>query len=242
MKNILNALNKQNLNFSSQQETINIVFIGDSVTHGAFECYINENNTIGVKFDYEWVYHFKLKKLLNMIFPAARINIINAGINGDNSRNGYKRLEKDVLRYDPKLVVVCYGLNDVHNGIEGIDIFSSSLRGIFNKLKTNDIETIYLSPNMMNTYVSKFLKNDILINIAHKTAELQNSGVMDLYMKTAIDICEEESITFCDCYKIWKNMHKAGVDVTSLLSNYINHPIREMHDIFAYSLFKTIIS
>lgn len=241
MKKILDVLSKQTLK-SLQMETINIAFLGDSVTHGAFESYLEKDNKIGVIFDHEAVYHFKLKKLLNRIFPAARINIINAGIGGDNARNGLKRLEKDVLRYDPRLVVVCYGLNDVHNGKEGIDIFSTSLRGIFKKLKENDIETIYMTPNMMNTYVSNFLKGDLLISIAHKTGELQNSGVMDLYMKTAIDICIEESITFCDCYKIWKNMYKAGADVTSLLSNYINHPTREMHDIFAYSLFETIIS
>jgi len=241
MKKILEVLSRQYQN-PLQMDTINIAFLGDSVTHGAFESYMKEDNRIGVIFDHEAVYHFKLKKLLNRIFPAARINIINAGIGGDNAQNGLKRLENDVIRYDPKLVVVCYGLNDVHNGREGIDIFSSSLRGIFNKLKEKEIETIYMSPNMMNTYVSNFLKGDLLINIAHKTAELQNSGVMDFYMKTARDVCVEESITFCDCYQVWKNIYKAGADVTLLLSNYINHPTREMHDIFAYSLFETIIS
>lgn len=38
-----------------------------------------------------------------------------------------------------------------------------------------------------------------------------------------------------------EKMAKAGVDTTSLLSNDINHPTREMHYLFAYELVKMII-
>ena len=237
---ILRLLKEQCLNYE-KSSPLNMVFIGDSVTHGAFECYITENNKIGVYYDFEAVFHSRLKRYLNMIFPAARINIINAGISGDDSKHGLERLKRDVVSYSPGLVVVCFGLNDVQKGIPGIESYTNSLQGIFKILSENQIETIFLTPNMLNTYVSKSIKDDMLMEIAQKTSELQNNGVMDLYMEAARDICSSEAMQICDCYKIWNKLHASGADVTSLLSNYINHPTREMHDIFAFSLFKTIL-
>ena len=168
--------------------------------------------------------------------------MINAGICGDGSVHGLERLDRDVLSYSPSLAVICFGLNDVHQGMTGIGHYTSTLQGIFKKLKENDTEAIFLTPNMMNTYVSGFLKEAILIDVARGTAELQNDGTMDTYMEAACDICNDAAIPVCDCYKVWKSLHKAGADVTSLLSNYINHPAREMHSIFSSSLFNTIIN
>lgn len=38
--------------------------------------------------------------------------VINAGVPGDTTFEGLKRLENDVLRHDPKLVIVTLGAND----------------------------------------------------------------------------------------------------------------------------------
>ena len=46
-------------------------------------------------------------------------------------------------------------------------------------------------------------------------------------------------ITVCDCYAQWKELSKTQ-DVTMLLANRINHPTREMHALFADSLFAAI--
>ena len=35
-------------------------------------------------------------------------------------------------------------------------------------------------------------------------------------------------------------MFDGGVDITDLLSNYLNHPTRELHWLFAYSLVHTM--
>ena len=64
---------------------------------------------------------------------------------------------------------------------------------------------------------------------------------MDAYLKSAIALCEEKNVAVCDCYKNWKAMKAAGVDVTSMLSNDINHPTRELHIMFAYELVKTML-
>ena len=46
-------------------------------------------------------------------------------------------------------------------------------------------------------------------------------------------------ITVCDVYSKWKKLAET-TDTTLLLANRINHPTREMHDLFADSLFETI--
>ena len=52
--------------------------------------------------------------------------------------------------------------------------------------------------------------------------------------------CEEaEIVAVCDVYSKWKEMAKTK-DTTLLLANRINHPTREMHQLFADSLFETI--
>jgi len=49
------------------------------------------------------------------------------------------------------------------------------------------------------------------------------------------------SVPVCDCYSLRKKMQSAGIDITMLLSNDINHPLREMHMMFAYELVKMIL-
>ena len=64
---------------------------------------------------------------------------------------------------------------------------------------------------------------------------------MDLHIARAKELCEELGVPVCDCYALWKQMASAGVDTTSLLSNDVNHPTREMHYMFAYELVKLIL-
>ena len=98
-----------------------------------------------------------------------------------------------------------------------------------------------MTPNMMNTDSSKVSPGSILEPLAEVFAKRQNGGVFDAYMDAARLVCAEEKIALCDCYRIWKNMYDCGVDTTNLLSNGLNHPVREMHDLFAWQLVHTIL-
>src|SRR5690606_28643373 len=96
------------------------------------------------------VYHNKLKQKLNMLFPAAPINILNVGISGDTAEGGLKRLNRDIIRHEPDLVVVCYGLNDSGQGIARAEAYGSALKEIFLQLKKTDSQVIFMTPNMKN--------------------------------------------------------------------------------------------
>jgi len=123
----------------------------------------------------------------------------------------------------------------------GTDAYREGLRSIFRQLREHHIETIFMTPNMMCTYSSPQLTSEWLLNMGERCAAAQNNGQMDAFMQAAVEACRQEKVTLCDCYSDWKKLEKAGADITYLLANYLNHPTREMHRLFAERLFETIL-
>ena len=114
--NITKLLNEKQKSLSGAKP-ITIAFLGDSVTQGCFECYTTSNTSFDTVFDYKSAYSTRVREILNTLYPTVQVNIINSGISGDSAPNGLKRIERDVLSYNPDLVVVSYGLNDSVFGI-----------------------------------------------------------------------------------------------------------------------------
>ena len=219
---------KLNLDYEGLIEhgPITIVAFGDSVTHGA----------VGAgEIDYETVYHRRLAKMISAVRDYVPVNVINAGIGGITAFDSLGRMEKQVLAHNPDLVIVSFGLNDVNGEL---DEYLDSLKTIFKRCQERNIETIFMTPNMLNTNVVEETEERFYA-YAHVTAELQNSGRMDKYIYAAKDLALQMGVKVADCYSKWKELSKTQ-DITKLLANYINHPTREMHQLFADTLFETI--
>lgn len=211
----------------SKYGPINIVILGDSVSHGAVTDY----------YDYESVYWNRLKKKLHAYRDYMPINMINAAIAGTCAKDALPRLEKQVFQHEPDLIIVAFGLNDVNHPLEE---YIESLREIFAKCKERNFDVIFMTENMMNTYVADDT-DEGLKEYAHKTAEMQNSGKVDRYFNTAIELANSMNITVCDCYSEWKKLAETQ-DITMLLVNRINHPLPEMHYIYSDKLYNVIMS
>ena len=205
---------------------VNIVLFGDSVTHGAVCGY----------FDYENVYWNLLKRRLHAFRDYMPINMINAGIGGITAKDSLKRLDSQVLKHEPDLVIVCFGLNDVNGELSD---YLCALREIFSRCKEAGSEVIFLTPNMLNTYVAEDTPTQFL-EYAKKTADMQNGGRMDRFIYSAAALAKEMGIPVADCYSEWKKLSETE-DTTRLLANRINHPIPKMHELFADMLFEIII-
>ena len=205
---------------------ITIVAFGDSVTHGA----------VGPgEINYETVYWNRLRRRINEVRNYVPVNVIDAGIGGITAKESLTRMEGQVFSHNPDLIIVCFGLNDVNGTLED---YISSLKTIFTECNNRRIQTIFMTPNMLNTYVAEDTA-DNLKDYAAKTAEMQISGRMDKYMNTACELASSMNIEVCDCYSMWKEISKTE-DITLLLANRINHPTSEMHRLFADSLFNVI--
>lgn len=209
-----------------QYGPVNIVIFGDSVSHGA----VNEYN------DYENVYWNLLKKKLNNFRDYMPVNMINASIGGTTARLSIPRMERDVFSHRPDLVIVCFGLNDVNGAL---DDYLDALNQIFQRCKQENCEVIFLTPNMLNTYVAEDTL-PTLKDYAAITAEFQNGGKMDAFINGAKNLAKEMGIVVCDCYSKWKELSKTQ-DTTLLLANRINHPTSQMHRLFADELYSIII-
>lgn len=223
-------------------EGVTIAFLGDSVTQGCFEIYRTGPDTLETVYDKKSSYEMALYEMLCVLFPSVPVNIINAGISGDRALRGVNRVERDVVRHNPDLTVVCYGLNDCRWTETSLDDYVNSLRGIFEQIQRTDSELIFMTPNMMNTKVSYHVTDPFFIDICEDTAKKQNSGLFDKHIDAARELCREMNVTVCDCYAIWKKLYESGVDVTELLSNKVNHPTREMNKLFAVELLRTMFN
>ena len=205
---------------------INIVIFGDSVSHGS----VNGYN------DYENVYWNILKKKLNKFRDYIPVNMINASIGGTTAHSSVSRMETQVFPHNPDLVIICFGLNDVNGTLGG---FLGAMEQIFDKCLSRGTDAIFMTPNMLNTYVADDVPES-LKGYAAKTAEMQNGGKMDEFIYSAVELAKDMGIPVCDCYSKWKELSKTE-DTTLLLANRINHPISSMHQLFADELYNMLI-
>ena len=162
--------------------------------------------------------------------------MINASIGGTNAKDSLCRFEKQVLKHDPDLIIICFGLNDVNGSLED---YLMPLESMFRRCALDSLDVIFMTPNMLNKRVADDTPAQYY-EYAIKTAEMQNSGKMDQYIYSAIELAKRYAIPVCDCYSKWKELSKTQ-DVTMLLDNRINHPISEMHQLFADCLYDMII-
>lgn len=209
---------------------MNIVFLGDSVTQGCFEILKNPSGEWELIIEPEYSYVALIDGKLREKFPDKDINVINAGISGDSTNDALNRLDRDVISGNPDIAVVCLGLNN--SGRKNIPEFCSHLTEIFGRLKAAGSEVIFMSPNMLNSYLADGTP-DFLINMAKDCAEIQTGGEMDRLMESGMETARSCGATVCDVYSEWKKLDRYGVDTTALLCNHINHPKREMHNLFA---------
>ena len=205
---------------------ITIVALGDSVTHGAFG---------PGEIDQDRVYHRLLAQRISKIRSYVPVNVINAGIGATNAKMAVARLDSQVFLHNPDLVTVCFGLNDVNDKLED---FTGALRTIFGECNKRGIECIFLTPNMLNTHVADDTPPDH-VNYATVTAKKQSEGIMDACMDAARAVAREMGVKIADAYAEWKKLSETE-DTTKLLANRINHPVREMHELFCDVLMKTI--
>lgn len=219
---------KINLDYNGLIEhgSITIVVFGASVTHGAF----GEG-----EIDYDSVYHKLFRDKILAVNNYVPVNIINSGIGGTTAYGSLGRFEKQALAFQPDLLIIAFALNDVNGPL---DEYLYALKEMFTKAQARGIEVVFMTPNMMNTYVAEDTPK-VHLEYAKVVAKLQTSGKVDEYIQRAREVAKECGVKVADCYAKWKELSKT-TDTTLLLDNRINHPSREMHKLFADTLFETV--
>ena len=155
---------------------LKIVFFGDSITQAGAQ----PNG-----------YIVKLDSIIRNSHPADSIELTGAGIGGNKVYDLYLRMEDDVLKKSPDVVVIYVGINDVwHKTSMGTgtdpDKFERFYRAIIKRLQENNIRVIVCTPSVIGE------RND---------NTNQQDGDLNQYSQIIRSIAKDRSIPVCDLRK-----------------------------------------
>ena len=220
-------------------EKVSLCFFGDSITEGCFEFNDDISDT---SYKRDLSYPYKLQALIK-----ERLNkdvyIINAGKSGNNTVKALRRFNSDVLSRKPDFCLVMFGSNDVVNiewGEFDKETYLKNMTFIFNTLRDNNIEIACMTPSMMATSDKGTLKNTKYYDMLYDCIKIQTDGTVDKFFDDLKVLCKDMNVPVIDVYSIWRRKYEQGEDITSLLANDINHPIEEMHNVFAEEIYKLV--
>lgn len=199
-----------------------IVALGDSVTQGF--------TTLG-HLEPKTCYHRRLQRLLEAREPKTVFSTINAGAGGETAARGLRRVQRDVVRHQPDLVLIAYGLNDTGAGLDGIGPFRQALDQMVESVMTGtEAAIILLTPNWMNTRTNERV-NVAQAELAGRFAERQNGGVVAAYAEAIRAVGRSHRVPVADVYAAWEAYAANGGDTDAWLANGLNHPVAEAHRI-----------
>ena len=113
----------------ARHHAVTIVALGSSSTQGAGASSASQS------------YPARLEAELKGMFRSTPVVVVNAGIGGQTAAQMLNRLEHDVLRFKPQLVIWQTGVNDVISGV-GARQFEATLRLGINQMKQRGIDVV----------------------------------------------------------------------------------------------------
>jgi acyl-CoA thioesterase I len=189
-------------------KTINLVFHGHSVPAGYFKTPVV--NTLEA-------YPYQTLKELKEAYPFAEINIINTAIGGENSVEGAKRFEQDVLVHKPDVLFIDYALNDRPLGI---DKAKEAWESMITKALKNNIKVILLTPTP-----------DQRVNI------LEPGNILEKHTAMIRQLAEKYGVGLVDSYVIYHRIALSKENIADYMAQ-VNHPNAKGHLLIAKEIAK----
>lgn len=192
---------------------VNIVCHGHSVPAGYFATpYVN---TFGA-------YPHLLHRMIKERFPFAVTNVIVTAIGGENSVQGEKRFERDVLTHKPDVLTIDYSLNDRGIGLESAE---KAWESMIRKALENNIRVILCTPTWDNTYYGKSENWDALIRHAEQVRAL----------------ADRYNVGLADSFRAFEKHVTCAEELPAFLS-HVNHPTEAGHKLVALEIAKYFIA
>ena len=201
-----------------------IVALGDSVTQGCMAI-----NVI----DHVSVYHNVLKGMLEEKYPLCTFSVINAGVGGDSAAGGCKRLNRDVIRHAPDLLIVGFCLNDSGMGRDGIPQYQKSIGEIVQRTRAEtEAEILLLTPNFMVSRDNERIAEQHR-QLTEAFIKRQTDGTLKAYSDALKEVGVSMNVPVADVFAEWERLAASGADTTAMLTNGLNHPDAERHRLIA---------
>lgn len=154
---------------SVTDQPVTVICLGDSVT-GVYY------HTGGHR-----AYPEMLELALKAAHAKATVKVINAGISGNTTRDGLNRLESDVLKYQPGLVTISFGLNDMVR--VPIEEYRSNLEQLIDRCRNQKSRVVLCTPNaVINTDDRPITKLVEYCEVLRTVGRDKNVPVCDQYV------------------------------------------------------------
>lgn len=196
---------KENL---AEGEPVKIICFGDSVTGLYYHT--------GGRRTYTDMLGIALKK----VFPQASVTMRNAGISGNTTIAGLKRVERDVLAHRPDLVTVMFGLNDMVR--TPLKQYGENLGEIVDRCRGVGAKVILCTPNAVTD-----------------TERRPTAKLID-YCSAMREVARRKNVALCDTYHAFDTLRKRDRLKWRLMMSDAIHPNMGGHQQIAKELTRTI--
>ena len=179
-------------------------------------------------FDARESYIEKFREMLIDKYELTSVSVINSGIAGDVLPSMAARAERDVIRYDPDLILINGSLNWNDEKMGNAQEYKACLRTLVQRFKAEtNADIILLTPNgdLPNTMFSAPGQG-----VPEPTTAQRAEVIREL--------ASEEQVCLADVRAVWDAARDAGCPWEELLANRINHPSVEGHLVYAKVLMK----
>ncbi len=155
-----------------------------------------------------------MEEKLRREYPEVKLEVINAGVRGDTSRDGLKRIDP-LLAEKPEIAVIAFGMNDWRKGVDEIEY-----------------------KNNLIIMVDSFEKRGsrVILNTVSPSYDFTRSSYnreVDHYSNVVRDISRQKKIKIADINALWQRELKKPQDG---LRDEL-HPNAEGYEIICRSLF-----
>jgi len=158
---------------------------------------------------------------LGRLYPQAKLEMINAGISGHTTAAGLQRIERDVLRHKPQLVVVMFGMNDVVR--TPAETFRANLGEIVQKCRGVGAEVILCTPNS-------------IYPVDPRRPIAQLAAFADIVRRVGAEL----KVPVADCYQAYEQLRARDRRAWVLLMSETIHPNMRGHKLFAEEVAQVI--
>lgn len=191
---------------------LNIVFTGDSITHGPL-------HTKGYR---SYTEHFRerLKEKFKNNIIKENIMVFNTGVSGATTRDIIRDFNICVNIYNPDIVFIMLGMNDSSNEIVPLEEYRKNILELINKVRK-----IGAIPILQTS-------NTIKIDLSRKS--------LKFYMDVIREVARENNVMLIDHYSHWEDLEKENSNIKNELLSDLIHPNEKGHLEIVKFIFKEL--
>jgi len=135
--------------------------------------------------------------------PELELRVVQLGWGGEQATGFLERMTKDLFRFKPDVVTLCYGMNDAHYTVyeePAGETYKNAMTEIVEGIQGKGAKVIVGSPGIVD---GLFARPDISFETYNET--------LSKFAELAAGVAQEQDAPFADLYTLMQSAKQAGV-------------------------------